>query len=80
MTEYKVQIPFRGTLTKRKLLRLLDDMPDDTPVRIMTKVTSANRGVEVAKQGDDEDVYLSLAPTAEYISNLGCTLTAYCPD
>jgi hypothetical protein len=67
-------------LTKKKLLRLLVDMPDETPVRIMTKVASASRGVEAAKHGDDDAAYLSLAPTAEYIPNLGCTLTAYCSD
>lgn len=80
MAEYKVQIPFTGTLTKRKLLRLLADMPDDTRIRIVTKVASAKRGVEIAAHGGDEDVYLSLAPQSEYISSIGCTLYAYCPE
>jgi len=80
MLEHEVRIPFKGTLTKKRLLRLLGDMPDDTPIRIVTKITSANRAVAIAVHGGDDDVYLSLAPTAEYIEAIGCTLTAYCAD
>lgn len=80
MTEgYKVQIPFHGTITKQKLLRLLADVPDEMPVRIVMKVACAKRGVEIATNAGDENVHLSLAPTSEYGTHIGCTLFAYCP-